>query len=308
MFEDVERVNERVKKAEAIEIQRIERALNRRLVAIEREIRNNWSSISNTALLPDQKANAMFGSIERQTSIGDFSGNLRDLYTRVRDEGSGLNQRWLVDQVSQSQEGKSLNEPVDFWTLDGNNRIRDWYGRFIDKVRGSFRLGFQNRLGQQNILSAVRQSFGTLQSEVSRVVKTGSTGVIGQVSERFALANDLDLVVFKTTEDDRRCPFCAAREGNVYRRGDISVPIHPNCRCNLLPVSAAMLRDENFRKSLRAANAEAKAVLEQAGGSPNFGVAPFEKNPAIKNQKPPRPVFLGSRGFNRNERRRIFGN
>ena len=303
MFEEVDKTNRRIKKAEDVELQKINRSLGVNLSAIEREVSRNWERIRQQELLPDEKANALFGRIEKKIRNNDYSEVLRKLYDRARAEGVSLNQQWLGGNIETAD---NLNEPVDFWVLDGNNRIGDWTRKFIQNVQGTIRLGFQSRWGKDQVISAIRTAYGQLKLEVDRVVRTGSTGVISGVSDRLAVANKRNLVVFKTSEDDRVCPYCAAREGNVYRRGEISLGLHPWCRCALLPISEARLRDEGFRKSLKAIRKESSQLLEQSGGKPNKGVAPFEKRPGVKNQKPPRPVFDADRGFTWGERKRIF--
>jgi hypothetical protein len=44
--------------------------------------------------------------------------------------------------------------------------------------------------------------------------------------------------MYYATADDRSCPICAPRAGNIYRRQDIRVPLHPRCRCYLAPWDA----------------------------------------------------------------------
>ena len=198
MFEDVDKTNERVKKAEEVELARINRSLSTELSAIERIINRNWNRIKNqNELLPDEKTSALFDRIQRDRNIGerDFSNALRNAYDRVRAEGTGLNQKWITEQFGEFIVAGDLNNAVDFWVIDGNNRIGDWNRRFLSKVEAGIRLGFQSGLGQDQILNIVRQNFGSLQFEVKRVVTTGSTGVISGVSERLARSNNLDLVL-----------------------------------------------------------------------------------------------------------------
>lgn len=300
MFEQVDRTTKRIQRAEEVELAKINRSLGGNLAEIEKNISRNWQRIREQDLLPDEKTNALISRINFREN--DYSNNLRELYNRVRAEAVGVSQQWISEQVAEFQSSDKLNDPIDFWSIDGNNRIGDWSKKFFDRVQAAIRLGYQSGWGKDQVLTAVRQTFGRLKYEVSRVVKTGSTGVTSGISERLAVSNDLELVVLKTSEDDRVCPYCASREGNVYRRGEISLPLHPECRCWFIPISKAQLRDDAFRKSLRATRKESLAVLAEKGGKPNKGVAPFEKG--LK--KAPRPVFNAERGFTWGERKRIF--
>ena len=41
--------------------------------------------------------------------------------------------------------------------------------------------------------------------------------------------------MYYATADDRSCEFCVPRAGQIYKRGDVRVPLHPRCRCYLAP-------------------------------------------------------------------------
>lgn len=45
-----------------------------------------------------------------------------------------------------------------------------------------------------------------------------------------------DYVRWVATQDERTCPFCAARHGQVYAVSRVVAPAHPRCRCALVPV------------------------------------------------------------------------
>jgi SPP1 gp7 family putative phage head morphogenesis protein len=47
------------------------------------------------------------------------------------------------------------------------------------------------------------------------------------------------------TKDERTCPVCASRHGNVYRLGEVVAPGHPRCRCSLAPVSTEAVEEKD---------------------------------------------------------------
>ena len=47
------------------------------------------------------------------------------------------------------------------------------------------------------------------------------------------------------TKDERTCPVCASRHGNVYRLGEVVAPAHPRCRCSLAPVSTEAVEEKD---------------------------------------------------------------
>ncbi|MGK7896451.1 MAG: hypothetical protein AB4372_23245 [Xenococcus sp. (in: cyanobacteria)] len=302
MFDEVDLTNRKIAKAENVDLTRINRSLNIQLTSIERIISRNWQRIKDQNLLPNEKTNALFNSI--QVGNNDYTQILKNLYSRVRDESVALNRNWLTEQVAEFQGSDKLNDPLDFWVLDGNNRIGDWNNKFILNVRSAIQFGYQSRWSSDQVIAAVRQYFGQLQYQVKRVVATGSTGVTSGVSERLTFSNNLELVIFKTSERDNVCPYCVAREGNVYRVGEIVLPLHPECACWFLPVSKSQLRDKSFRDFLKTTRKESLAILAENKGRPNYGIAPFEKG--LK--KPPRPVFNPEKGFTWGSKKFIFDN
>lgn len=48
-------------------------------------------------------------------------------------------------------------------------------------------------------------------------------------------ASGLEYVKWETREDEKVCPTCSARDGKIYRIDKIIIPLHYNCRCNIVP-------------------------------------------------------------------------
>lgn len=45
------------------------------------------------------------------------------------------------------------------------------------------------------------------------------------------------------TQDERTCPVCASRHGNVYLLGEVVAPAHPRCRCSISPVATEAVEE-----------------------------------------------------------------
>jgi hypothetical protein len=86
------------------------------------------------------------------------------------------------------------------------------------------------------------------------------------------------------------CPFCVARNMQVYPVGKVRVPAHPRCRCILVPWSREWqklgLTDDEFAQQYAA---DRLADLRKQGKEPNYGLTPFER--AAKLEKPPEPMW-----------------
>lgn len=48
-------------------------------------------------------------------------------------------------------------------------------------------------------------------------------------------AAGVEYVKWVTEKDERVCPTCSARDGKIYRIDKIIIPLHYNCRCNIVP-------------------------------------------------------------------------
>ena len=59
--------------------------------------------------------------------------------------------------------------------------------------------------------------------------------------------NGYEYVRWIATKDERTCPVCASRHGNVYRLGEVVAPSHPRCRCSLAPVSTEAVEQKDPR-------------------------------------------------------------
>ena len=110
-----------------------------------------------------------------------------------------------------------------------------------------------------------------------------------------------DIKVFNLTVEDlpefyadgilvHNCPYCAARAGNIYKIAEAAgAVLHASDRCFSSPILQEWIDDglvdlEVSRKHRQ----DTLKKLNQAGGKPNYGLAPFEKKVL---QYPPKPYW-----------------
>lgn len=69
--------------------------------------------------------------------------------------------------------------------------------------------------------------------------------------ERLGLDEVTIMAEWTTAGDDRVCPLCAEREGEIIpiKEAHGLIPLHPQCRCSWLPVAVTALRRENNRRA-----------------------------------------------------------
>jgi SPP1 gp7 family putative phage head morphogenesis protein len=84
----------------------------------------------------------------------------------------------------------------------------------------------------------MRSRLGIVKSRADVIVRTEALRAYNSASDTYYAAQGIAQVMYYATADDRSCPYCAPRAGNIYKRGDIKVPLHPRCRCYLAPWDA----------------------------------------------------------------------
>ena len=84
----------------------------------------------------------------------------------------------------------------------------------------------------------LRSRLGVVKSRADAIVRTESLRAYNDASNSYYSAQGIDLVMYYATADDRTCGVCTPRAGEIYRRAEIKVPLHPRCRCYLAPWDA----------------------------------------------------------------------
>ena len=136
-----------------------------------------------------------------------------------------------------------------------------------------------------NMVRDLTNELGIVKSRSSTIVRTESLRAYNKAADYYYGQNNIQLVVWYATSDDRTCPFCTPRAGNVYKRGEVEAPLHPNCRCYLAPWSAEIAEmDPDYVATIKRHKREVK----------RYTVVPppsILNRAAIFNQNSPTPVF-----------------
>jgi SPP1 gp7 family putative phage head morphogenesis protein len=61
------------------------------------------------------------------------------------------------------------------------------------------------------------------------IARTESLRAYNEASKTVYTRANLSQVLYYATSDDRTCPWCRGRAGNIYQLNDITVPLHVNC-------------------------------------------------------------------------------
>jgi SPP1 gp7 family putative phage head morphogenesis protein len=110
--------------------------------------------------------------------------------------------------------------------------------RFAETSAEVVAMGIAEGRATDAIVQDMRLRLGVVKSRADVIVRTEALRAYNDASNTYYAAQGIDLVLYYATADDRACPICAPRAGNIYRRPDIRVPLHPRCRCYLAPWAA----------------------------------------------------------------------
>lgn len=137
----------------------------------------------------------------------------------------------------------------------------------------------------------LRATTGILRYEAERIIVTESVRASDQGRQDTYAANGVEHVQFLSTLDDRLCGYCAYRSGVVYVMGDVEAPLHPFCRCLLLPWRKEWqedgLTDDAWFSEHRTSS------LERTEDRPRRGASPAERWKGLT--RAPTPVWIPPR-------------
>lgn len=119
------------------------------------------------------------------------------------------------------------------------------------------------------MISDLRSRLGVVKSRAEAIVRTESLRAYNDASNTYYAAQGIELVMYYATADDRACPICAPRAGNIYRRQDIRVPLHPRCRCYLAPWEADIASmDPDYADMRKAHKKEVEQAVQRLSNAP----------------------------------------
>jgi SPP1 gp7 family putative phage head morphogenesis protein len=179
---------------------------------------------------------------------GELAGELQRTIGQAIAEGFGEPNRMAIWSASQITSGYIRSELEAFRSQltqiitesvargDGLRRVR----RSVeDALRGSTDPdGLTRRMG--------------LKQRADLIARSELSNAYVEAQRRTARASGFDYVRWIAVKDERACPLCVSRHGNIYKAGEIVVPGHPRCRCSLASVinEAVEETDPELRREL----------------------------------------------------------
>jgi len=174
---------------------------------------------------------------------------------------------------------------------DGADRLRNHQQTFIQGANAAVIESLVRGSGTRELKRQLREHLGKTKSKADQIARTEMVSALNTAAEARYARGNIKYFQSIATPSTTLCPFCAARNGNVYKLGDASIPYHPSGRCTSVAWDPKWQKgggtDDTFIEKYRA---DRIAELRALGYEPNYGVAPFEK--MAGRSKPPKPFWI----------------
>ena len=139
------------------------------------------------------------------------------------------------------------------------------------------------------IVQEMQYRLNVTKSRARMIVKTESLRSYNEAADQYYAQLGVEYVSWYATSDDRTCPYCSPRAGLIYKRTEVKVPLHVQCRCVLSPYSPELAEiDSNHRE---APSRHRKEVEQETGRQLKDPASVLNKFPAgFFEQVSPTPV------------------
>ena len=242
-YDIVEQYNDLLKRNEVKTQRLLNRALDRSLNRIIRRIRAHLAMGKTGTVNRNLTILMEPNQLVPVVSPGKVTEYER-LYRKLLDQASGYGITVAEDLTTQMRPtAPQLSTVVPLQAVEAAARQANGYlmrhGRnFAEKSASMIASGLAEGRPTNAMVQDLRTELGVVKSRAATITRTESIRAYSQASNAYFAQQGVDLVLFYATADDRACPVCTARAGKVYKRGEISLPLHPNCRCAIAPWDA----------------------------------------------------------------------
>ena len=201
----------------------------------------------------------------------------------------------VTKELSDKDDAKKLKDPsetmlgrVVSYSLSNGKTLNQWFENIAEsdfsRLQSFIQNGFSSGMTIQEMISGIIGTaegnyldgiFNTTRNEAENIARTLCNGIANSAKEAFYKANDdvISGVEILSTLDGRTCPVCASLDRKRYKLGEShpSLPLHPRCRCVLLPVTPASdFADEQRPMAKADFMAEAQRSYEEKNKGEKF--------------------------------------
>ncbi|MDD3410519.1 MAG: minor capsid protein [Eubacteriales bacterium] len=127
-----------------------------------------------------------------------------------------------------------------------SDRIWSSTSRLADMLRDEITAAYISGKSNASIEQTILNRFGCSFREAERLVRTETSYVNNQAALKSYEDAQLEEYEYLTAEDSRTCKICAGMNGKRFKLSEARVgenmpPLHPNCRCTVVPVVESAL-------------------------------------------------------------------
>ncbi len=183
------------------------------------------------ALFPDRE----YQEGQRFTRLFDLAGAVA---AAERDFTSLAANYWRQRDEATDEHVRAAKAYYGRWWNDWGETVRFTVGR--EMAAGPDPRRVKRELEKR--IPTVNEAF---HNRAETIARTETLMASGEAQDRTYRQLRVPLVQYVATADDRTCEFCAPRAGCLYWIGTVKTPIHPNCRCDLTPVTLESLVLQN---------------------------------------------------------------
>jgi SPP1 gp7 family putative phage head morphogenesis protein len=219
------------------------------------------------------------GSLKNIQAI--YENDLNDAYSLGTSASRDLAK--VVDGASTSASAKISKMPIAAQAAAGQNLMQFWTkekaaltAKVTEATLSALQRGKGWAAAQRDIAQALRSDGQTILRGRDELSVTARNGIVMNLEQRADLIAKTELANAYiqgqmaqyrkngythgrwSATGERSCPFCVAREGNIYTLDELegAIPAHPRCRCTVAPVL-----EENVKNVQNATDKEAAAAL-----------------------------------------------
>lgn len=248
----IERYDRTIAQLEDSVIAEIERNLDASFRTLEQEFRRAYAryleggtltaTIQTAALMEEL---GTFLEIIRPEMAAEYEQLFRDAMSLA----SGLGDSMGVATVAEIDPGFDLGtfqgvpvEVIAAQARDATERLYRYNDEMRSAISGIVQVGFGSGWGANRVAQQLRIELGVTKTKAETLARTEMMSAVNTAAEARYNAAGLFVQVLNSPSEGL-CGLCAARNGNVYRVGQVRVPFHPRCRCTIVPFSPGWLKD-----------------------------------------------------------------
>ncbi len=99
----------------------------------------------------------------------------------------------------------------------------------------------------QHAHPGVLESKREIKQRAELIARSELANAYVEAQRRTARSQGFSYVRWIAAKDERTCPLCVARHGQIYRVEKIVIPCHSECRCSLSPVMDEAVKEKNLQ-------------------------------------------------------------